>query len=476
MRYSYGVLLVFVLLEVLLFGASSSVQAVVAVAEYGFVAFVLVRDIRAGLMYFISFTLLAMAGWSHVLAESAPGNFWGLRVFGVSVNILLTAVIAALCLLSPSLKTKSPASGLTINFLMAFVAYSLLVGLIAVALSVNYVDNFLADTLVYLPLFVYVYLVSRLETDAVLRMATYGVSLTVVSMVLSQLTGNMFQYAEGAHFRFVLMNSFAFVVVFGVFFMRSMYSKGHYYFLVLAVVLLLTIGDVFVGGKTIVCLVAAALWGMLKSKRVLLVTSVAGLLLALFLEPIVSLVAVSTPDVSLTGYKLTQIYDLFDFVDIEALSALPTSMGNIVAEARTIFTYLSQNKLALLLGKGFGAGIPDLFGHLAPMAGPGSAYADQDVLRNDFVRMHLPLFEIVLKSGIVGLSLYLFVLMQNFRSKSVFAFVSFVLLATVFTNSKEMLLLSLVFITLATNLASDRGSTTQPVAAFKSGAAPQPAG
>lgn len=471
MRYRYSVLLLFVLLEVLLFSAPRGVQAVVSVAEYLFVAFTLFLATRIGLMYFISFSLLSMGAWTYVLPDLAPANFWGLRAFGLSVNGLFTAAVAVLFLAAPNLRARSHSSSFATTFLASFVVYSFVVGIIAVLLSVNHGDNFLNDISIYTPYLVYLYLVSRLDIQSIAQIGTYGVSLTVVSMLLSWLMGIRFAYAQDAEF--VLMNGFAFIVVFVVFFVKDLYSRSHYYFLVGSVLVLLTANAVFLGGKSLIVLAGTAAWGLLHSRRAIAATFLVALALWTFRVPILSLLPGRLPEGALVLYKVDQIQDVIEIQNIERLSETRTSMGNIAAEGRTIFEYLSHRPVVLLFGKGFGGGVPDQFGYLTPLAGQGG-YAEHDASRNEFVRMHLPLYEIVLKAGLVGLVGYLALLLQLVRSSSIYSFTSFVLLASVFTNTKEMMLLTLVFLLLAGHPPSEmakehgkarRGLTSPPVAA-----------
>jgi len=430
-----------------MFSSSDDIRLIVAVIEYFFIAIAVIANPRVGLMYYLAFTLLAMGVWSYV-DGTVPSSFWGVRLFGFSVNVFFTAVLCVVCFASPQLREHSRIRRARAGLLGAFIAYSALVGLLAVTLSVNYVDSFLNDAFVYLPFFAYTYLVSRLDRTEVLQVVRHGLSLTIFAMVLSYATDNLFQYQEG--FRFVLMNSFAFIVVFTIFFVRRLYSLPFYIMMLAAVAFLLATGSIFLGGKGLIILAAALTWGVMTSNRSVIVISVVVLVGSFVWDPILQTVSGSVSDEGgLLSYKFSQILDISLLGDIDALSATTTSMGNLAAEARTILGYLATSPMALLFGKGFGAGVPDVFGYLRPFVGPGAGYSEQSLMRNDFVRLHLPIFEITLKAGVLGLILYLSLVAKIIRRANIFAFVSAVLLLTVFSNSKESLLLTCLFMALA---------------------------
>ena len=123
-------------------------------------------------------------------------------------------------------------------------------------------------------------------------------------------------------------------------------------------------------------------------------------------------------------------------------------MGSIIAEGITVLNYVINNKVVLFFGKGFGGGIPDLYGYLAPWAG-ASGYAFHDLARNDYFKMHLPIYEVIIKAGILGWSFFLFILIKNFVLRNKYAFISFLLFFMVFYVSKEYLLLTILFLKLA---------------------------
>ena len=104
---------------------------------------------------------------------------------------------------------------------------------------------------------------------------------------------------------------------------------------------------------------------------------------------------------------------------------------------------------ALVTGLGFGGGVPDLYGYLAPLAKPGMAYAEINAARDNFFRMHLPLFEFFLKSGLLGGIIFFYLSIKNFKNNNIFSFFFFLIFFTVFSNNKEMIMLAFFFLRLS---------------------------
>ena len=176
----------------------------------------------------------------------------------------------------------------------------------------------------------------------------------------------------GEGFYFILINSYAFVIVFAMFFLRNLYSKSHFLFLVVAMLFLFATGKIFIGSKTIIIIITLILWFSLTNRKAfwIIFLSLAGFYL--FIGPIVSLITGQFSSDLVVSYKFTQIFSVFEVIDLDIIASSSTSMGNIIAEGATIIQYLSNNTTVLFFGKGFGGGLPDIFGYLGPMAGPGA--------------------------------------------------------------------------------------------------------
>ena len=453
-KFKYEVLLLFVFLEVLLYDKLEYIQITVSVVEYLFLLFCIVINKRVGTMYLISFTLLSLGSWSYITQETLPYNFWGIRVFELSVNIIFTMLVSFYLLVANRFKVKKIFIRPGNKFFIVFIFHSILVGAVFVSLSMNYLDNFLNDLQVYVPYFFYLYLLSLLSVTDLRLVVKYAISLTVITMMLSFITNQLFEYGGG--YKFVLMNSFTFIIVFTLFFFRNLFSRNQFYLLFASVLFLLVSGKVFMGSKSIILILLLILWLAFSSWKILAYTILIIISFLFIMSPIVDWVLNNFSNDLMVSYKFTQILNVFELVDIKTIAESRTSMGNIVAEAVTIMNYMIQHPLFFLTGKGFGGGVTDTNGYLSDYVGAGMGYADIELVRNQFRRMHLPLFEIVVKAGVIGVFLYLRLLIKTFRKKDIYSFSFFIIIMMVLSNSKEMLLLCMLFDYLSNNIKEGR--------------------
>lgn len=438
--FRYEILLLFSFLEVLLYDRLPIVQIVVTLSEYLFIAIYLFIDKRVSLMYFISFSLLSIGSWSYIIQEKLPNNFWGIRFGMFSLNIIFAVFIFLFIFLSSNIKSNFK-SLFGITFFDKFIVYSSIIGAVYVLIGVNYFDNYLRDLMTFLPYFIYIFFLNKLENQEIKNVIKYGLSVTIISMLLSYFSNQLFNYGDG--FYFILMNGFSFIALISVFLVRSVFSKWHFYFLFLSILFLISTGKVFIGGKSIIIFAFLLLWYVVSSKNVFIYLIISVFLF--FVYPLLASFLTIINDEFVISYKFLQIISIFNYIDLETLASSRTSMGNIIAEGYTLWNYMISNFLILFFGKGFGAGVPDLFGYLSPLALPGAGYNAIDAVRNNFVRLHFPIYEIALKSGVLGLYFYIRMVIFSFKSKNIYDFIFFILLMTVFTNSKEMILLSLMF-------------------------------
>lgn len=447
-RFKIEILLLFMLFEVFFYNTKNILPYFITILEYAFVLISIILNKRIGIMYFISFTLLSFGGWSYINIDSMPNNFWGLRFFGVSFNILFS--IAILQFFLKDIKSLFKNESYDNLFFTIFIIYSSIIGLIYSSLSVNYFDNYINDLLIYSPYFIYIIFINFLDYNSLNKIFVYGVYVTIFSMILSFMFDIKYEYGSG--YKFVLMNSFAFLIPFSVFFLYKEMNKQLYLLFSMIVLFLIITGNIFVSGKLIVIFFITLFWLGFKNKRIFTIVCTVMFLFIYNSEFIFSYLIEFFSDSVIISYKFSQIFDVFTKLDIDIIASTRSSMGNLVAEAKTIFYYFTENSNIhfLFFGKGFGGGLPDTFGYFTPFAGD-SGYAAHDAIRNDFVRMHLPLYEIILKTGIFGFSFYFTLLYKTFNKIKILSFIYFILLFTVFYVSKEMLLLTLLTMKLQSN-------------------------
>jgi hypothetical protein len=446
-KYSYALLLIFTILEVLFYDSKSMLQGIISILEYVFVLFAFLLNRRVGIMYFISFSLLSMGAWSYVIQDDLPDNFWGIRFAGVSLNILFSFALAFYCIIFHSDKIYFKNFTKNGRLLSLLFLYAFLLGIFSYLRNINYSDNFIKDVLTYTPFFVFLLLLTLLKKAAILKIFKYGISLTIISMFLSFITGQTFEY--GFNHSFLLMNGFAFIVPFSIFFLRKYYTAGHYYVLLFLMLALFMTGKVFIGGKLVIIAIIAFTWFLWHYRKSLPLLLPLIIILFFVINPILYYLTDGFNEGLIVTYKVAQVTSIFETMDLNAIILTQSSIGNVLAEAVTIFYYFLDHKCFFIFGKGLGGGIQDLFGYLSPLALPGMGYDPLNAIRNDFFRMHLPLYEISIKAGLIGFVLYTCLLINAFKSKKVFSLIFFVLMFTIFTNTKETILLSMIMMKLA---------------------------
>lgn len=373
-------------------------------------------------------------------------NFYGMRFGSISLNVFTSFVFSTLIVLKKDFNFNCFFKTSVHKFFIWLMASGFLIGMINLVLGNIYMDNFLSDILTYLPLFFFVVILSVIDIKDVNLLFKYCFGLTVIAMILCYFFDVYFEYAVGK--RYVLINSIGFIAPVFVLFTYKIYSKYFYVVLLSMMLFLLASGYFFISGKTIIMFFIAFVWGgfyLFKGKII-------------FVIPIIILLIITTPFIILKmieffdgnpviTYKFSQVYAIFN-TDIHSLAKAQTSFGNIVAEILTASSdlYFSSD-FFMIFGKGFGGGIKDVFGYLSSWVNR-SGYSFKCATRDYYYKMHLPITELFVKSGLLGVLLHSFVLIKNFTKKNIYGFGFVLMFSLVFYTSKENLLLTLVFLKL----------------------------
>lgn len=443
-------LIIFVLLEVVFFGNNVVPQAIVSSLEYLILAILGFNNIRLAIAYFISFTLLSFGAWSYIVEDVSPNNFWGLRIFNISFNLLFSIFLSLIYFVNIYISGRNFKIIRELYFLLFFYFSSLFLGLINLYLEINYFDNFSKDFMIYTPLLFNSLLISSLNSETAFKIFRFSIITTLFAMLLSFLLGIYFEYGSGL--KFILINSFGYFVLFLLPISKKQFHPFIFFILSIAALVLLISGKIFVGGKFIIILFLSILWYFLVFKKhYFLIFSLLFSLINLYIfwSPVTIFLFSYFEDNFLIQYKLSQVISVVSIFDIDLLARTPTSMGNIIAEGSTLLKNLSLNPIRFLSGLGFGGGISDYYGYLSPSAKPGLGYAEVDAVRNNFFRMHLPFFEFFLKGGIIAGLAFFYFASKYFTNGNIFSFFFFLVFFTVFTNNKEMTLLAFLFVRLS---------------------------
>ncbi len=439
--YNILVVLSFTIFECIFYKSSSLLVPVVAILEYLVIFFYLSKNIETGFAYFITFTLLS-AGWGNFFDTQIPLNFWGVRIGPFSVNIIFSVL-----LLIFAIKKRFPIKIFwdfpIALFLTIFIFYILITGLINVLLGNNFQDNYLQDALTYIPFFIYlpiIYIIRKEIISEILRYITFS---TIFFLVLNFFLGNRSIYAGQ---EFLPNNAFSlFLFPFIILLANYIFTKREVIIITIFIVILLLSGLYNISGKHIIVFIILMLYFSYKNfKRQFLIVVPFLIIVVFFSNPIMVLLRdffIARGNVAIP-YKFDQIITFLSLKNFYLVALYPSSIGNLAAELITLKEYLFTHYHWLILGKGAGAGIPDIYDFLAPFSG-ASGYAEKDYLRNDYFKLHLPVYEVALKGGVVFLFWYISIIIKLFNKKSHY-FLLLISFTFIFYVNKEMLLLTVL--------------------------------
>jgi hypothetical protein len=440
--FSYLILFVFVLLEVIYFDSGSDFNTVISYLEILFILIVFILNPKIGIMYYLSFNILTFGEWSYVLDSSNPQNFYGIRIFDISVSTLLGFILFLLSIFNSKVKFKDIINEFEFKFFHYFILFTFLIGIINLLLGNNYFDNFISDLKTYLPFYFFAYFVFFIKPANCLKVLKYSLYLTFISFLLSFILDQRFYYDSNNSY--LLMNSVSYL--FPVFFIFSykFVNKIVSALIFLSMIYFYVTFDFFLSGKIILIFIFTLLWviSLKINMKILLIIIIILFLNFTLLIPYINSNTSLLP--VMVSYKLSQITSIFNF-DLSVLANTQTSMGNIVAEVITSFENLSNNLLSFVFGYGMGGAIEDSYGYLASWVDAGG-YATDNYIRNQYFKMHLPVIEVFVKLGAIGVVFYTYMLTQILKGKSFINLTILIMLFFIFYTSKENLLLTLILI------------------------------
>ena len=442
MKIKYFVLFLFIFSEVYFFESKSNFQIISSVCFYLYLIVLAVINFRKSVEYYFYFSLLTMGAWSYISPLNIPQNFWGLKLQGISINVLFSffLLIGGIILKKGKFLINKPSI-----FFLVYIFYSAIIGYLYVLKGQNYLDNFISDLFVLLPSISYIFLFSFFSRNELLGIFKNCYIFSIISIILSWILDKNFIY--GFSYKYLLMNGMSFILPYAFLFISGIFNKKLQIINGILILIFIYLGKLFISGKLIVLLTCAIFVSLLVNYSKGAILFITSIIISYFIFFNTEFFGNFSED-SLMAHKLNQIFDVFSIFDIEFLASSPTSMGNIIAEGVTIFNHYFSNWKFFIFGKGFGGGIPDLFGYLTPLSNPTQGYKEIDASRNNFFRMHLPIYEIFIKTGLIGLSCFFGLIFYIIKSNSKFTFLIFSLLFLVVFNTKEMLLLTILLFNL----------------------------
>ena len=440
--FSFLILFLFIFLEVVFFASSSIFSTIISYLEILFILIVFLLDPKKGIMYYLSFNILTFGEWSFVMDDLNPQNFYGLRIFGISASTLLGFVLFLLLILKSKIKFKDVIYKFEFKLFHYFILFTFLIGTVNVLLGNNYFDNFVNDVKTYVPFYFYAYFVLFIKSENCFKILKYCLLITFISFVLSFALNKKFYYDSTNSY--LLMNSVSFL--FPIFFIFSYKFVNKIVFAIIFLIMIYFYAtfNFFLSGKIILVFIITLLWilSLKINKKALTIISIIFIFNFTIIFPYIINSTSLFPSIFL--YKLDQVLSIFTF-DFYLLANTQTSIGNIIAEFFTSFDNLYRNIFSFVFGYGMGGAIQDSFGYLSSWVEKGG-YGASNYIRNQYFKMHLPIIEIFVKLGAIGVVFYSYMLKEILKEKSFVNFMLFIMLLLVFYTSKENLLLTLILI------------------------------
>lgn len=407
---------------------------------YLWVIYFVIYKIESGLIYFISFSLLSL-NMSNFLAIEGdlPFTFFGARLFNFSLNFWILIIIAFLLILKYVDRIKTRINSFEF-YLIIFCTYSIIIGLVSVGLNENYFDNFMKDFTTYFVIFPYIIIFKNINYKKLINVIPHLVFSSFLLFIVSFTLGAYRQYAFGEDI--LLINTFSSALIFALFFVKNRINSWHFYLLLIIYLYFLSQNLIILGGKTFVFFFLFILW--LFRHRLNILNLLYLILILISIPFLLDFFRLYYGEGSAIANKIGQIQLIYQITDLELIALHRSSIGNIAGELLTLIDFFSKNPLKFFFGGGFGTAVPDSLGYLNWWAG-NYGYADIDSVRNSYHKMHLALYEILLKGGVLFFIPYIYFIIKAFFSKINWNFLFFIFLLLMFSVSKEFILLTLLF-------------------------------
>ncbi len=436
-------LLLFATVDILLYDTGTPIlQLLFSVLSYGFILLNSVKNINTGVLYFISFNVITIGYGNYQGVEDTQYGYWGMRIGPFSANILFTLLLVLMVGIKKNFKSLIP-NDIFSRFFLFFFVWGLVVGTLMTVWGVNYTDNYLSDIMIFLPAVFYIVLCKDLSLNDLRTVIQYLIPITMYSLFLAYVLDKKCRYSAE---EFLIGNSFINLAPFAVIVLyRYMNRKAQIAYIALLIFLFMTL-SILIAGKIIIGFILLIVWWMCRNKkwRYFNLTVIFAVipLLVILLKTLIDVVGSNSGIIS---FKLGQVASLFSNEGFLVLAAERSSVGNIIAETITLCKFLITHPIFLIFGKGFGGGIPDLFGFLFQFAG-AAGYAYVDGVRNNYFNLHIAPLKVLIDGGIIIFAYYVKVLYRILKLKTGMSFLAFLMMVFFFYVSKELMLLTYILL------------------------------
>lgn len=434
------VLYIFVLLDVISYNAEPIVQSIITISIYSFLLVSIIKSFEISVMYFVAFNILCIG-----LGNSQPEvlyNYWGFRIGFISLNMVYVILYLIFSFLKFGFFSKELFKDKIHLFFLAYILYASLTGLINLTIGGRYFDNYIEDVMTFLPALFFIIILRILNSEEFRKILIYSVIATSLQMIFSFIFDKKFFYGPDL---FIVNNSIYLIYPFALILLRKHFNAALFYFMLFSFAFFAISQNYFISGKTIVLIIIMFFWITFRSWKSFLIYFIPLILLFVNMRFILNGAESYFSELPAVAFKFGQINDAISyFSDPFLFAELPTSFSNLVAELLTVSKHLYNHPLGFIFGNGFGATIPDYWGFLEHFVGDGGGYKLIDMERNAYFKMHLPIYDIALKGGIVFLIQYFILLKNAFFKNKKSGILHFIMMFTIFALSKEALLLTLV--------------------------------
>ena len=431
-------LYLFGIIEVLINVSSGYSSILLLLVQIGLMATTLIIEKRVGVALFCGFMLVGFGEWVYVLGQdSNPANLYTLSIGGLSVYGLMS--ILHLLRVAPIVRLNSQQKRFAI---LCFFSFSVFI-IYSFTLSIlnDKIHTLLGDIKLFLPIPLFIILFSCLSVESLEGLIRVAVRVVILQLVAGYFVGASFEYGVG--YSYIPMSNIGFLVVGFIFsplirlsvYERVCYLSVIFYFIVS--------GDVFFNGKQLLfgflCFLICffqIIYGYKRRVRGGAATKIVLVLAMLLLVSVGYYVyMVSTID-PITAYKISQILSVFS-LNIDDLLYTRTSVGNLVAEAMTLISVSVDRPFIAIFGAGFGGGVEDKLNALHLWVDKGG-YPTDFMVDNYYSKMHLALFDFVLKFGFVATAIAFVYLFRVARTEIYLGVTMLYLFVLLITANKEM--------------------------------------
>lgn len=417
-------------LELLNYSLKDTQYSIVVLAtQILFISLLHLKSLKLGLKALIFATLVGFGKWVYLLTDNNVNSFLTFKLFGISV-VFYFFIFHLLCQ-----KEKHRIN--RILFLLSFII--IIYSTLLLTTGVVYEDNFISDLKSFVFFILFILVIKTLNSNEIREILIASIDASAFMLVAALLFEFRFEYGDYGT-GYIPINAISFfspllilmplISVSNVSFIRRL-------FWALTCLYVLLFDDLFISGKfLILALFSFLLLLRYGSNRKLVLFFV---ILLVGARPIIKVVD------PIAEYKLAQVLSLAKPSNYYNVMKTHTTVGNLLSEIDNIFR--QPNKIYLISGKGLGGGISDENGYLQQFAGTGG-YSVWDAKRNNYFKMHLPVSEIIVKFGLIGLIAYIVLIFKIIKNKnmSLERLLLLPCLLTVFYISKEYLLLTSLLI------------------------------